>query len=112
MCVAYTALLNGQKVVLKTPLPDTSHAAVAANDLEVRCLGCGCCCYCCFWYCLRLTLLPVLYFLLLLLLLVMVLELMLLSLIFCVSDFVHAVVDVALAAAGFFSLLVPYYCYY
>lgn len=36
MCVAYTALLNGQMVVLKTPLPDTSHAAVAANDLEVR----------------------------------------------------------------------------
>lgn len=36
MCVAYTALLNGQVVVLKTPLPDTSHAAVAANDLEVR----------------------------------------------------------------------------
>ncbi|CAN0462067.1 unnamed protein product, partial [Ectocarpus sp. 12 AP-2014] len=38
MCVAYTALLNGQKVVLKTPLPDTSHAAVAANDLEVEML--------------------------------------------------------------------------
>lgn len=36
MCVAYTARLNGQTVVLKTPLPDTSHAAVAANDLEVR----------------------------------------------------------------------------
>eukprot|EP00903_Cladosiphon_okamuranus_P011476 g10809.t1 len=38
MCVAYTALLNGQTVVLKTPLPDTSHAAVAANDLEVEML--------------------------------------------------------------------------
>lgn len=36
MCVAYTALLNDQLVVLKTPLPDTSHAEVAANDLEVR----------------------------------------------------------------------------
>eukprot|EP00752_Nemacystus_decipiens_P009850 g8787.t2 len=38
MCVAYTARLNGQMVVLKTPLPDTSHAAVAANDLEVEML--------------------------------------------------------------------------
>lgn len=36
MCVAYTALLNGQQVVLKTPLPDTKHVEVAANDLEVR----------------------------------------------------------------------------
>lgn len=35
MCVAYTAMLNGKQVVLKTPLPDTSHADVAANDLEV-----------------------------------------------------------------------------
>lgn len=35
MCVAYTAMLNGKQVVLKTPLPNTSHAEVAANDLEV-----------------------------------------------------------------------------
>lgn len=35
MCVAYTAMLNGKQVVLKTPLPDTSHVEVAANDLEV-----------------------------------------------------------------------------
>lgn len=35
MCVAYTALLNGEQVVLKTPLPDNTHADVAANDLEV-----------------------------------------------------------------------------
>ncbi|CAM9645613.1 unnamed protein product [Pylaiella littoralis] len=38
MCVAYTALLNGQQVVLKTPLPDTKHVEVAANDLEVEML--------------------------------------------------------------------------
>ena len=35
MCVAYTALFNGETVVLKTPLPDAKHADVAANDLEV-----------------------------------------------------------------------------
>lgn len=35
MCVAYTATLDGKCVVLKTPLPDTTHAEVAANDLEV-----------------------------------------------------------------------------
>lgn len=34
--MAYTAVLNGKTVVLKTPLPNTNHAAVAANDLEVR----------------------------------------------------------------------------
>lgn len=39
MCVAYTAVLCGKTVVLKTPLPDTSHADVAANDLEVRARG-------------------------------------------------------------------------
>lgn len=36
MCVAYTAKLAGKEVVLKTPLPDTNHVEVAANDLEVR----------------------------------------------------------------------------
>lgn len=35
MCVAYTAILSGKEVVLKTPLPDTNHVEVAANDLEV-----------------------------------------------------------------------------
>lgn len=35
MCVAYKATLAGKEVVLKTPLPDTAHAEVAANDLEV-----------------------------------------------------------------------------
>lgn len=34
--MAYTAVLNDKTVVLKTPLPNTNHAAVAANDLEVR----------------------------------------------------------------------------
>ncbi|CAN0342643.1 unnamed protein product [Ascophyllum nodosum] len=38
MCVAYTALFNGETVVLKTPLPDAKHADVAANDLEVEML--------------------------------------------------------------------------
>lgn len=35
MCVAYTAKLNGKVVVLKTPLPNTNHVEIAANDLEV-----------------------------------------------------------------------------
>lgn len=34
--MAYTAVLDGKTVVLKTPLPNTNHAEVAANDLEVR----------------------------------------------------------------------------
>lgn len=83
MCVAYTALLNGQKVVLKTPLPDTSHAAVAANDLEVQCLrntkgyGSGWC-WLCWLVCLWLMLFLLLLLLLVVVVVMLVLELMLL----------------------------------